>query len=131
MNNSILIGKLIYERLSSNPELKEYVNDKIFPLIAEQETTFPYIAFSKDNITPYYTKGGNYEDTVSVQIIVASTDYLESLNIANIVRHIFECRLYSCDELQITESRLSSVSEAYDDNANAFIQRLIFNFKIS
>ena len=102
MNNSILIGKLIYERLSSNPELKEYVNDKIFPLIAEQETTFPYIAFSKDSITPYYTKGGNYEDTVSVQIIVASTDYLESLNIANIVRKIFECRLYSCDELQIT-----------------------------
>lgn len=131
MNNSILIGKLIYERLSSNPELKEYVNDKIFPLIAEQETTFPYIAFSKDSITPYYTKGGNYEDTVSVQIIVASADYLESLNIANIVRKIFECRLYSCDELQITESKLSSVSEAYDDNANAFIQRLIFNFKIS
>lgn len=131
MNNSILIGKLIYERLSSNPELKEYVNDKIFPLIAEQETTFPYIAFSKDSITPYYTKGGNYEDTVSVQIIVASADYLESLNIANIVRKIFECRLYSCDELRITESRLSSVSEAYDDNANAFIQRLIFNFKIS
>lgn len=131
MNNSILIGKLIYERLSSNPELKEYVNDKIFPLIAEQETTFPYIAFSKDSITPSYTKGGNYEDTVSVQIIVASADYLESLNIANIVRKIFEYRLYSCDELRITESRLSSVSEAYDDNANAFIQRLIFNFKIS
>ena len=131
MNNSILIGKLIYERLSSNPELKEYVNNKIFPLIAEQETTFPYIAFSKDSITPSYTKGGNYEDTVSVQIIVASTDYLESLNIANIVRKIFEYRLYSCDELRITESRLSSVSEAYDDNANAFIQRLIFNFKIS
>ena len=62
MNNSILIGKLIYERLSSNPELKEYVNDKIFPLIAEQETTFPYIAFSTDSITPYYTKGGNYEE---------------------------------------------------------------------
>ena len=131
MNNSILIGKLIYERLSSSPELKKYIANKIFPLIAEQETTFPYVAFSKDSITPSYTKGGNFEDTVSVQIIVASTDYLESLNIANIVRKIFECRLYSCDELQITESRLSSVSEAYDDNANAFIQRLIFNFKIS
>ena len=131
MINSILIGKLIYERLSANKSLKKYIGSKIFPLIAETDTTFPYVAFSKDSITSSYSKDGCYEDTVSVQIIVASVDYLESLEIANIVREIFECRHYTCDELSITDCKMYNVSEAYDDQANAFVQRLYFNFKIS
>lgn len=130
MINSILIGKLVYEKLSTDSALHSYVNGRIFPLIAEMGTAFPYIAFSKDSISPAYTKDGCYEDQVSVQIVVASVDYLQSLDIANVVRGIFEGKRYKSEELSISECRMTNVSEAYDDNAGVFIQRLFFNFKV-
>lgn len=130
MVNSILIGKLIYERLSNNKDIKKYVDSKIFPLIAEAETTFPYIAYTKDSITAAYSKDGVYEDSVSVQVIVASIDYLQSLEIANLVRQTFESKRFECAQMTVSDIRLFSVTESYDDNAGAFIQRLIFNFKV-
>ena len=43
MTNSILLGKSIYKLLSASPELKTYVDSKIFPLIADNDVSFPFI----------------------------------------------------------------------------------------
>lgn len=130
MIQSILIPKIVYEALKNDVKLNEYIKQRIFPMIAEFGTQFPYVAYSRTYITPTYTKDFYTEDTVGIEIIVASDDYLESLAIANQVRSIFECKTLKTPELTIAQISLSSVTEAYDDQANAFVQRLAFDFKV-
>lgn len=131
MTNSFLIGKAIYKILTQNQSLAQYIGDKIFPVIAEQGTTFPYIAFSQTAVMPAYTKDGNYQDESVVEFVIASTDYLEMSMIANELRKALECRAYRDDDINILDCTIQMVSEAYDDNAQAFIKRISFSFDIS
>ena len=131
MIQSILIPKIVYSALKNDEKLNEYINQRIFPMIADLGTQFPYVAYSRTYITPIYTKDFYTEDTVGIEIIVASNDYIESLEIANIVRGIFECKTLKTNELTISQISLTSVTEAYDDQANAFVQRIAFDFKVN
>ena len=131
MIQSILIPKIVYSALKNDEKLNEYINQRIFPMIADLGTQFPYVAYSRTYITPIYTKDFYTEDTVGIEIIVASNDYIESLEIANIVRGIFECKTLKTNELTISQISLTSVTEAYDDQANAFVQHIAFDFKVN
>lgn len=131
MIQSILVAKLVYNFLKSNTELNNYIEGRVFPIVAELGTEFPYVAYSRTYITPTYTKDFHTEDSVGVEIVVASQDYLESLEIANIIRKQFECKRLGLDnEITISQSNLLGVTEAYDDQANAYIQSLSFDFKV-
>ena len=131
MIQSILVAKLVYLFLKNNEELNEYVKGRVFPIVAELGTEFPYVAYSRTSITPIYTKDFYTEDSVGVEIVVASQDYLESLEIANIIRKQFECKRLALDnEITISQSNLVAVTEAFDDMANAYVQRLSFEFKV-
>ena len=52
---SLQIGKAIYHLLSKDSRIKEKVGSKIYPLIVEESTTFPFIIYKRTNITPNYT----------------------------------------------------------------------------
>lgn len=54
---SLQIGKAIYHLLKKDSRIKEKVGSKIYPLIVEESTTFPFIIYKRTNITPNYTKG--------------------------------------------------------------------------
>lgn len=130
MIQSILIPKIVYQVLSNNKSLQKYIGNKIFPVVAELGTEFPYVAFSKTYINPTYTKDFYTEDTVGVEIVVASIDYLESLDISNTVRSLFECKTFKSDSMEIKQITFTGITEGYDDEANAFVQRLTFEFKV-
>lgn len=131
MIQSILVPKIVYQALTNNTELESYIGKRAVALVAEQGTQFPYVAYSKTYITPTYTKDFYTEDSVGIEIVVAATDYLQSLEIANIVRSIFECRKLKTSELTISQITFGGITEGYDDAANAYIQRLTFEFKVN
>ena len=131
MIQSILVSNLVLKLLERNEALNNYIHGRVFPIVADLGTAFPYVAFSRTYITPTYTKDYYTEDSVGVEIIVASQEYLESLEIANIIRGQFECKKLGLDDkIVIYQSTLTGVTEAYDDQANAFIQKLSFDFKV-
>lgn len=126
MVNSILIGKTIYKLLTDSDELKKYVDNKIYPLIADDGVTFPFIIYYRTSIRNTVCKDGYYEDEVSFSIIAVSNSYIQSLVIANIIRSIFEKKkltdtIYNCT--------VEDIDEDYRDNA--YVQQLDFNCKIS
>lgn len=131
MIQSILVPKIVYQALLSNSDLAQKIGNRVFPLVADFGTVFPYVAYSKTYITPLYTKDFYTEDSVGIEIVVAATDYLESLEIANIVRSIFECKKLRTEDLSISQITFSGISEGYDDSAGAFVQRLTFEFKVN
>ncbi len=88
---SLQIGKAIYDILHSNADIVAKLQDKIFPLISEQNTTFPFIVYRRTGIIPAYTKDRySVNDSVTVEIIVASEKYNESVEIADLVRLALE-----------------------------------------
>lgn len=126
MVDSILIGKTIYNLLNSSEELKKYVDNKIYPLVADEGVSFPFVVFYRTLIRNVVCKDGYFEDEVGFSIIAVSNKYLESLEIANIIRSIFEKKkladnIYNCTVEDIDE----------DFRENAYIQQIYFNCKVT
>lgn len=128
MDNTILAGKYIRKIMIEDVELMKLItSDKIFPLIANPDTTYPFIVYSRENITPIYTKDFLSENELSFTIIVVSADYEESLDIANAVRHSLESYRYKDEVINIYPIKLQSVVE--ETLEDAYIQRMVFTFK--
>lgn len=124
MNNSILISKVIYKILSDDNETKEAVKNRIYPLIAESDANFPFITFTRDNITSNYSKDGIYQDSVTFSVMVVAAKYLSSLDIANRIRHILEKRKIESKDLTLYDVKLIGISESFTEDS--YTQELRF-----
>ena len=121
MTTAISVNKYIFQILSTDRQLKELVKEKIYPLIAEESTTFPFIIFKRNNIVTDYTKDGRVNDTVDVSIAIAAKNYNQTVAIAERVRELLELKRNEYFKL----IQLTSVAEDYVDDA--FIQELTFS----
>ena len=129
MDNSILVGKHIRNILVGDETLSQYLQSgQITALVANENTTFPFIVFSRTGLTPSYTKDGLHESNITFEIVCVSTDYVESLEIANIVRNLLECKSYTDEEIYIKQIILSAVNEDY--MYDAYVQRLTFSMVV-
>lgn len=130
MINTLLIGKVIYKMLSQDSVLQGLVGDKIYPIVAENSTTFPYIVYFRTAIQNLgITKDGYIEDLCNYSIIVVSNDYEQSLEIANNVRRVMQGLKIDAEFITIYNNKLISAEENYSDDA--FVQRLNFECKVS
>lgn len=125
MTNSLLVGKLIYATIQNSEEVKSKVGDKVYPIVAPADTTFPFIVYTRANAYPStHTKDGWFGDNASFQITIVSDKYFDSAEIANDVRDLFEnCRI-SNNDLCIDNIRMTSASEAFSEDT--FTQTLYF-----
>jgi hypothetical protein len=138
MDNSILVGKYLYSILSQNTEVTNLVDDdKILPLLAMgQEDNgefvdikFPFIVYTREDITPVYTKDILTENLVKFTILCVDKDYINCLDVANAVRHALEGKRYSDENIRIFTIKLDSIQE--DLIENAYVQTLHFSFSVS
>lgn len=126
MTNSILIGKYIYNTLTQNDSVSGYVDSKVFPVVAEQGTEYPFIVYRRNNIQASQdTKDGVNEDAVDFEVIVVSDRYDESIAIANEVRRALERKKMVFEDIVIYNSTMQGISEDYAENA--YVQMLNFS----
>ena len=107
-----------------NDELVNIVGDKIYPLVAESDTSYPFVVFKRTGITPEYSKDWLTMESVSVEIVCASDKYFQSVDMANLIRE-------EMDGLrggEILETKVDYITEDFIDDA--YIQRIGFNFKV-
>lgn len=127
MDNTILAGKYLRMMMTQNEELMQLIPaNKIFPLIANANTTYPFIVYSREQLNPIYTKDLLAENEVSFTVIVVSNDYEQSLEIANAVRHSLESYRYSDNNIRIHPIKLTNITEETLDDA--YIQRMNYSF---
>lgn len=130
MDNTILVGKYLRQFMIGDEELTTLIPaNKIFPLLANPDTTFPFIVYSRNNLTPVYTKDMLTDNIANFTIIVVSDDYVESLEIANAVRHALEGYRYKDAIINIYPIRLQSITEETMDDA--YLQRMNFTLRCS
>lgn len=125
---SLSIGTHIYERLTSSGELKRIVRDKIFPVSTLRATTFPFIIYKRNALTPNSTKDRySIGDNVEVEIVIADCNYSRSVIIAEYVRDLIDKKTGSYKRFSVMDANLISTDEAFSEDT--FIQRLVFSFE--
>ena len=117
---SLQIGKAIYHLLSKDSRIKEKVGSKIYPLIVEESTTFPFIVYKRTNISPNYTN-----ESVTVDVVIASKDYTDTVELADYVRDALEGRRGNFAGIEINDIRMISADEEYIEDT--FIQNITFD----
>lgn len=120
------IGLYINEKLGGTPELTTLVGNNFFYISTQEAVNFPFVVYRRDDLTPNYTKDLLSDDKVNVSFIVASDKYIQSVEIAEVLRTTLEgkrARRYG-----ITDTKLVSANEDMIDNT--FVQSLVFSFKM-
>ena len=127
---SLQIGKLIYSLLLENPEISGQVGERIFPIVADIETRFPFIIYKRINIDTTTSKDRyTHSESVDIEIIIASESYNKSIGLAEIVRSVLEGKKLEYEGFKVQDIRLTGASEDYTDDT--FIQNLTFNIQLN
>ena len=122
---SISVNKYIYNLLINDETLNKLVGKKIYPLVAEESVTYPFIIFTKDSAYANYTKDLLTFDTVTISIAIAAVNYFETVQIAERVRQILE----NHRDGYFLNIQLENVSEDFVEDT--YIQQLQFSAKIN
>lgn len=116
------IGSEIRDILSS--ALGENVKAKIFPLVAPANTTFPFLVYRRSGYSPNSDKDFQGE-IVFIELAVITTEYAESVEIANKVADILQAyKSENVDEITVT-----NIFEEYI--SDSFVQKINISVKIN
>jgi hypothetical protein len=125
---SLSIGVHILQKLSASQELHGVVGDKIFPIAATHETTFPFIIYKRGSLTPGYTKDQYATgDNATAEVIVASDKYADSVKVIELVRSALENQGGEYDEFTVIDAKIISADEDFIEDT--FVQRITFSFE--
>ena len=123
LSASKLIGAVLTQAVGKNVTA-------IFPVIAAQNAILPYICYYRESISQDPVKNGlPGASSAVIKIHCCTSDYGESVVLAEAVKAALDCKSYIVGELRMRSCTLAGASEAYD--SDAFIQTLTFNVKIN
>lgn len=125
---SLQIGKAIYNILSNDDKVVDKVQYKIYPLIADTGTTFPFIVYKRTGIEPADSKDRFiYNENTYVEVMIASDKYNESIEIAELVKNALAGKRGQYSGIDIYDIGMTGADEDYIEDT--FIQNLTFNIK--
>lgn len=125
---SLQIGKAIYQLLSENTAVTDRVQNKIYPLIADTGTTFPFIIYKRTSVIPSDSKDRFiYNEDTYVDVVIASDKYNESIEIADLVKVALQGKKGNYSNIEVYDIRMTDADEDYIEDT--FIQNLTFNIK--
>lgn len=125
---SISINEHVHAKLLASGELSRLVDNRIYPISSKGSTFFPFIVYSRSSLTPNYTK--DWHDTgdmVTVEIIAASDNYLNSVEVAEAIRRALENKRGKYEAFDVESAKV--VASVEDFISDTFIQRITFEFQ--
>lgn len=127
---SLLIGIHIQEVLSGAESVSAKVGERIYPLVVPVGTpSYPFICFENVGISEEDSKDGVVNDVVSVQLMVVSKSYGEAVMLAHDVRYTLEGVTAEYPRFEVKDCRLTSTSEDWIDEADAYVVTLGLSFR--
>ena len=112
------IGKEIVTILSGSSDVTDALGNKIFPLVAVPNTTFPFMVYRRSYYTPASNK--DYEgEKVGVELVIAATKYEDSVDIADkVATAINHARTTMIDDVIITNIKEDFIEETFTQQIN-------------
>jgi hypothetical protein len=120
-------GAAVYDILVSDAGVSGIVGNRIFPLVAKNATTFPFIAYRRSSVSTGNTKDGPYRYGVVIDVACVGNDYKQGVDMADAVMNALQDKRFA--RYDIDSVRLGNASEDYPDDA--FVQTLEFLISIN
>lgn len=111
------IGSEIRNVILSSTVVKNAVDTKVFPLVANAGTTFPFIVYRRSSYSPKSDKDV-LNETVYIEIAIICNNYEQSVSIANDVADV----LLAYESDTIEEIKVTNISEEFI--SNSFVQKV-------
>ena len=111
------IGSEIRNVILSSSAVKNAVDTKVFPLIANAGTTFPFIVYRRSSYSPISNKDV-LNESVYIEIAIICNNYEQSVSIANDVADA----LIQYESGTIEEIKVTNISEEFI--SNTFVQKV-------
>ena len=117
----ITVGKAIYTML-------EGINN-VYPLVVDKNVKFPFVVYRRTGMQAANTKDRFcYSETATVEVLVASDKYEESIDTASIVLYRLEHTRGEYNDIIISEIELIDAAEDFIEDT--YIQKLTFKIEI-
>ena len=117
------IGKELTSILLNNEDVTNVLDNKIFPLVANAGTTFPFLVYRRSG---FRTEGNkDYSDEiVTVELAILSQKYEESVNAADIIADAVDRKETNI----IDDIRIVNIYEDYSEDT--YIQKISIDIYI-
>lgn len=131
MIDTLNIGSFIYDKINADKQLTEKlgISTNVFPIVAEDGTDYPFVTYRRTGLVSNNCKDGYYEDIVRVEIKAICATYIQSVQVINRIRELFECQHIEYENMTIEDTSIENASENYE--YNAFTQTINLVFKIN
>lgn len=112
------VGREIVTILSGASDVVEALGNKIFPLVAVPNTTFPFMVYRRSYYTPANNK--DYEgEKVGVEVIICATKYEDGVDIAEkVATALNHARTTMIDDVNITNIKEDYVEDTFTQQIN-------------
>jgi hypothetical protein len=122
------VGEAIYALLSGESDVTDIVSTNIFPVVAPEKSSVPYIVYNLISETPTNTKGdgATYSqdatrsplDTDRVQVSGFTDTYAEAVDIAVAIRVALDRATYSSANLEVDNIVYLDTVDDYEKKAD-------------
>ena len=126
-----MIGKLIYNRLSTDGAILAYVGTKIYPDIVPQNVQYPFVVYTIVNSLPVDFKDGqsNLEE-ITLQIDVYTQNYDDTQDLSNLIRNRLDRFVGIVQDVEVQSIKyMSATSQVF--NAELSVYWTSIDFRIN
>lgn len=126
-----MIGKLIYNRLSTDGAILAYVDTKIYPDIVPQNVQYPFVVYTIVNSLPVDFKDGqsNLEE-ITLQIDVYTQSYDDTQDLSNLIRNRLDRFVGIVEDVEVQSIKyMSATSQVF--NAELSVYWTSIDFRIN
>lgn len=112
------VGKELVNILQGSSAVTDALGNKIFPLVAVPNTTFPFMVYKRSYYTPENNK--DYEgEKVGVEMVICATRYEDGVDIADkVATAVHHARTDLIDDVNITNIKEDYIEDTYTQQIN-------------
>ena len=122
-------NKILFQMLTGVTALTGYTGYRFFPLIAPENTEFPFVITSRSFAYEYTKSGVINGNNLNFNLDVVSLTYDESINLSKLIENAFlNFNIYNHENADLYNIRLIQISENF--NENAYIQTMQFSCNV-
>lgn len=125
-------GKAIYNILTADQTLAAIVGTRIYPEVAPEDVTTPFVVYSVQSVDPIRVKNSTSTlDTANFEVYTSSIDYGEAMDINDAVRTAMERRGGNFSDVAIDSIEYIDENVEMDRETREYLSEMRFRLRIA
>lgn len=125
-------GRAVYEILSNDTDLSAIVGSRIYPEVAPEDVTTPFVVYSIQSVEPIRVKNSTSTlDVANFEVYTSSADYAEAMDINDAIRTAMERRAGNFSGVAIDSIEYIDENVVMDPDSREYVSELRFRLRIA